>query len=118
MTDWTRLAAHVLEKGATLVPDKFPPPSQQAAQAWGEALSQVPVPVEVWPEAVTWWALNRSKWGKVTPQDMKEAALAVLSKWEQDPQKRAELERRREIRRDERDQRIGLIANGERRALE
>ena len=118
MTDWTRLAAHVLEKGASLTPDKFPQPSQKAAQAWGEALSQVPVPVEVWPEAVTWWSLNRARWGKATPQDMKEAALAVLEKWERDPQKRAELERRREIRREEQDRRIGLIANGEHRALE
>lgn len=118
MTDWTRLAAHVLEKGATLAPDKFPQPSQQAAQAWGEALSQVPVPVQVWPEAVTWWALNRSKWGKVTPQDLKEAALTVLSKWESDPRRRRELERIRELRQEERDQRIGLIVGGERRALE
>jgi hypothetical protein len=118
LTDWTRLAAHVLEKGTALVPDKFPPPSAVTAQAWGEALSQVNVPVEVWPEAVTWWSLNRAKWGKATPQDLKEAAEAVLRRWESDPSKLPELVGRRLAARENRDRRIGDIVGGERIALE
>lgn len=86
--------------------------------SWAEAIAGMNVPDEAIGEAVFWWANNRAEKEMLSPQGIKEAARTVVGKWEQDPQKRAVLERRREIRREERDQRIGLIANGEHRALE
>ena len=125
MTNWLEIAENVLIKANALAPSRAPdiyamPEKKQniTVAAWAEALSSMPVPENVFSEAVVWWSSNKAQYGALTPQGLKEAAAAVRDRWESDPRRRRELERIRELRQEERDQRIGLIVGGERRALE
>ena len=43
------LAAYVLEYGKRLAPDRFPQPSAEVVDAWGDVLATVSLPPQVWP---------------------------------------------------------------------
>lgn len=97
------LAAHVLQRGKLLAPDRFPKPDMAVAEAWGRILGRLNVPLEVWPEAVDLWASERIGERMATPRDILNAARDVRDRWERDPQRRQLLEQRRLARREARD---------------
>lgn len=121
-SDWAQvMAPAILAKASSLRRGSVPNGLDDAAVAeWAECLDMIHAPRvnAMWAEAVRDWALNEPNDRMFTPYSLKQAVIRARDRWEQDQSKRAELERRREVRREERDQRIGLIANGERRALE
>lgn len=99
----TRLAAMVLQRGKVLVPDRFPQPSRETAEAWGRVLGSRNLPVEVWPDAVDLWAAENVGDRMVTPRDLLQAARSVLDRWKSDPVRREFLEARALALRDARD---------------
>lgn len=121
-SDWAQvMAPAILAKASSLRRGSVPNGLDDAAVAeWAECLDMISAPRvnAMWAEAVRDWALNEPNDRMFTPYSLKQAVIRARDRWEQDKSKRAELDRRREIRREERDRRIGLIANGEHRALE
>lgn len=83
------IAKGILAKGKSIVPDRFPKPSQETAIGWAEALADVSLPVELWRDAVLIWCTERAGDRMVTPRDIKEAAYAARDRWEQDDRKAA-----------------------------
>ena len=100
------LAANVLQYGKRLAPDRFPPPSVEAVDAWASILEGMPFPTEVWPEAVKLWATELVGDRMVTPREMKRAAKLVVERWEHDPVRKRELAAHRERLRMERDRQL------------
>lgn len=97
------LAAAVLQRGKLLAPDRFPKPSPEIADAWGEILGSLNVPVEIWPQAVTLWASESVGERMCTPRDLLQAARDVRDRWERDPRLGEVLRKRREAIRQARD---------------
>ena len=73
--------------------------------------------MEVWPEAVMFYAENLATDRMATPKDLKTAAKHVIRRWETNPQRRAVLKRARERARDERDRQIDNGTFAENRGL-
>jgi len=97
---WRDVAKLVLEKGKALAPDRFPAPNPASADAWAEALEKIGLPWQIWPEAVTWWAMNVADDRMITPKAMKEAGWVVRDRWESgdEPEKMRLLEASRKRR--------------------
>lgn len=104
--DATQLAAHILQRGKTLTPDRFPKPSPTTTQAWGQILAKQPFPLDVWPEAVDYWAANLVADRMATPHDLIQAARAVMARWETQPEHREALKAHRQALETTRDQQI------------
>ena len=92
------LAKHILRKGKALVPDRFPQPSLEVAQAWAGALSSPEFPPALWSEAVDLWATSLVGERMCTPRDLIGAAYTVRDRWEGDPDKAAVLDELRAAR--------------------
>ena len=80
------LAKHILRKGKALVPDRFPQPSLEVAQAWAGALSSPEFPPALWSEAVDLWATTLVGERMCTPRDLIQAAYVVRDRWESVPE--------------------------------
>lgn len=80
------LAKHILRKGKALVPDRFPQPSLEVAQAWAGALSSPEFPPGLWSEAVDLWATSLVGERMCTPRDLIQAAYVVRDRWESVPE--------------------------------
>lgn len=80
------LAKHILRKGKALVPDRFPQPSLEVAQAWAGALSSPEFPPALWSEAVDLWATSLVGERMCTPRDLIQAAYVVRDRWESVPE--------------------------------
>lgn len=100
------LAAYVLEYGKRLAPDRFPQPSAEVVDAWGDVLATVSLPPQVWPDAVKLWALELAGPRMVTPRDLKRAAYVVRDRWESDPVRKCELREYRQQRQELRDRQL------------
>lgn len=102
------LGHYVLSAGKVLAPDRFPQPDGEGvtATAWGEILSRVPLPPQVWLEAVKVWCLEMAGDRMVTPRDLREAAYVVRDRWEADPARREALAAHREQLREECDRQL------------
>lgn len=102
------IAANILARGKALVPDRFPRPDQLTTQVWAEALSSMfdTLPVGIWPEAVTLWAMELAGERMITPKELKSAAYSVRDRWEADPQKAEILAQIRNHNRDQRDKQL------------
>ncbi|WP_408927076.1 hypothetical protein ACKFR5_03070 [Corynebacterium marquesiae] len=100
------LAAYVLEYGKRLAPDRFPQPSAEVVDAWGDVLGGITLPMQVWPEAVRLWATELVGDRMVTPREMKRAAKLVVERWEHDPVRKRELAAHRDRLRVERDRQL------------
>lgn len=100
------LGKYILAYGKNLAPDRFPKPTPEVAEAWGEVLSRVPLPVQVWPEAVKVWASELVGDRMATPRELREAAYLVRDRWEDNPATREVLEAERDRRRELRDQQL------------
>lgn len=98
-----RLAAIVLQRGKNLAPDRFVAPSPAVTEAWGDALGTVNIPVEIWLEAVVFWAMHDRSERMAKPSDIVAAARDVRDRWERDPERRQLLEQYRLARREARD---------------
>lgn len=107
------LAAYVLEYGKRLAPDRFPQPSAEVVDAWGDVLATVSLPPQVWPDAVRLWALELAGPRMVTPRDLKQAAFAVRDRWESDPVRKRQLDAHRERLREERDAQLAAGTFGQ-----
>lgn len=102
------LAAMILQRGKALAPDRFPQPSREVVEAWAEVVRTRQWPEALWAEAVTVYAMELVGERMCTPRDILKAAKVVLSRWESDPVRGAELRVWRERRRDARDARLAL----------
>lgn len=100
------LAANVLARGKLLAPDRFPQPSADVIEAWGRVLGSINLPALVWAEAVDLWALELVGTRMATPRELKDAARAVLVRWESDPVRAPQLRAHRERLTIERDKQI------------
>ena len=92
------LAKHILRKGKALVPDRFPQPSLEVAQAWAGALASPEFPPGLWSEAVDLWATTLVGERMCTPRDLIQAAYVVRDRWEGDPDKSRVLDELRAAR--------------------
>lgn len=92
------LAKHILRKGKALVPDRFPQPSLEVAQAWAGALSSPEFPPALWSEAVDLWATSLVGERMCTPRDLIGAAYTIRDRWEGDPERAAVLDELRAAR--------------------
>ena len=102
------LAKHILRKGKALVPDRFPQPSLEVAQAWAGALSSPEFPPGLWSEAVDLWATTLVGERMCTPRDLIGAAYAVRDRWEGDPERARVLDELRAARANRNYARAGL----------
>ena len=93
------LAGAVLKFGKSVAPDRFPRVSEDV--------------VVVWPEAVRLWATELAGERMCTPRDLKQAAKAVIARWESDPERKAVLAQHREARRVQRDRELSEGRFGE-----
>lgn len=100
------LGKYVLAAGKKLVPDRFPRPDGDTARLWGEMLATVPLPAEIWPEAVKVFCLELVGDRMATPRELREAAYIVRDRWESHPAKREALKVHREALADERDRQL------------
>ncbi|MFS0079483.1 hypothetical protein ACL1FX_07615 [Corynebacterium striatum] len=100
------LAAYVLEYGKRLAPDRFPQASAEVVDAWSDVLGAIPLPAQVWPEAVRVWALELVGDRMCTPRDLKRAAFIVRDRWESDPVRKCELREYRQQRQELRDRQL------------
>lgn len=114
---WPQIAEAVLRSLKAIAPQSVPAlPDERhgpatnhpSVQAWAEALSHVPLPPQIWRDAVTWWAINESSDRMIKPADLKRAAYAVRDDWNTDPEKRPLLERWRDQRMVQRYRELGL----------
>lgn len=107
-------AQKILAAGKALAPDRFPAVPRAAAEQqmmldlWATALSEVNLPDEVWYEAVLLWANHLAGDRMVTTGEMIRAAYLVRDRWENVPEKRAQLEAHRLQRLNENYERMGL----------
>ena len=108
-----RLAGRVISYGKAVAPDRFPAPSEMTLAVWADVLGRMPVPVDVWPEAVRLWAGESTSDRMATPADLRRAARVVLERWESDPAKRLQLRALREERREQRDRQLAAGTFGE-----
>lgn len=92
------LAKHILRKGKALVPDRFPQPSLEVAEAWAGALKSPEFPPALWSEAVDLWATALVGDRMCTPKDLVQAAYVMRDRWEGDPEKAAVLDELRAAR--------------------
>jgi hypothetical protein len=97
---WRDVAKLVLSKGKNLAPDRFPAPNPDVADAWADVFAHVGLPWQIWPEAVTWWAMNVADDRMITPKALKEAGWVIRDRWEsnRDPEKLDLLNRSRRAR--------------------
>jgi len=102
------LAKHILRKGKALVPDRFPQPSLEVAQAWAGALASPEFPPALWSEAVDLWATTLVGERMCTPRDLIQAAYVVRDRWEGDPDKSRVLDELRAARANRNYARAGL----------
>ena len=112
-----QLTANIFALGKSLCPDRFPKPATEALTAWARVIAGWNFPLEVWPEAVMFYAENLATDRMATPKDLKTAAKHVIRRWETNPQRRAVLKRARERARDERDRQIDNGTFAENRGL-
>ena len=105
-TEKLELAGAVLKFGKSVAPDRFPRVSEDVVGMWAEVLGSISVPKGVWPEAVKLWATELAGERMCTPRDLKQAAKAVIARWESDPERKAVLEQHREARRVQRDREL------------
>lgn len=92
------LAKHILRKGKALVPDRFPQPSLEVAEAWAGALASPEFPPGLWSEAVDLWATSLVGERMCTPKDLFQAALVVRDRWDAVPEKKQMLDELRVAR--------------------
>ncbi|AIL96392.1 hypothetical protein [Corynebacterium ureicelerivorans] len=107
------LAGNVITYGKALAPDRFPRPTEQVVAVWADVLGSISVPKGVWPEAVRVWAVEIAGERMCTPRELKQAARAVLARWESEPVKRELLAAHREARRVQRDRELSEGRFGE-----
>lgn len=107
------LAGAVLKFGKSIAPDRFPRVTEDAVGMWAEVLGSINVPKGVWPEAVKLWATELAGERMCTPRDLKQAAKAVVLRWESDPVQRRVLAEHREARRVQRDRELAAGTFGE-----
>lgn len=112
-----QLTANILALGKTLCPDRFPKPNQDVVAEWGRVIAGWDYPVQVWPEAVRYYAESLATDRMATPKDLKTAAKAVIASWDSRPEKRALLRKHRELARDQRDKEIENGTFAEKRGL-
>ena len=107
------LAGNVITYGKAVAPDRFPVPTEQVLAVWADVLGSMSFPPGVWPEAVRLWASELAGERMCTPRDLKQAAKAVIARWESDPERKAVLARHREARRVQRDRELSEGTFGE-----
>lgn len=107
------LAGAVLKFGKSVAPDRFPRVSEDVVGMWAEVLGSISVPKGVWPEAVKLWATELAGERMCTPRDLKQAAKAVIARWESDPERKAVLSAHREARRVQRDRELSAGTFGQ-----
>ena len=107
------LAGAVLKFGKSVAPDRFPRVSEDVVGMWAEVLGSISVPKGVWPEAVKLWATELAGEKMCTPRDLKQAAKAVIARWESDPERKVVLSAHREARRVQRDRELAAGTFGE-----
>lgn len=100
------LAATLLHRGKSLVPDRFPVPNPETVSAWAQVLGKMRIPAEMWVEAVDLWAGELVGDRMCTPRDLKNAAEVVKLRWESDPVRGPQLRQWRENRVVERDRQL------------
>lgn len=108
-----QLGADILAYGKNLAPDRFPridtqrsQASRNICQAWGDTLANVPLPAEIWPEAIRFWALHAVGDRMATPRDIRDAAYRVRDLWETTPGRREYLAHARQQAQHRRDQQL------------
>lgn len=111
------LTTRVLTRAAQLDRRRTPKLSPEGLEAWAETIARIPLPVEVWPEAVEVWALDMPDNGLLTPRDLRRAAFIVRDRWESRPNRRAVLVAWREERREERDRQLAAGTFAEMRGI-
>lgn len=107
------LAGNVITYGKAVAPDRFPVPTEQVLAVWADVLGSMNFPPGVWPEAVRLWASELAGERMCTPRDLKQAAKAVIARWESDPERKAVLAQHREARRVQRDRELSEGRFGE-----
>ena len=107
------LAGNVLSYGKAVAPDRFPQPSKETLVVWADVLGSMSFPPGVWPEAVRLWASELAGERMCTPRDLKQAAKAVIARWESVPERKVVLAQHREARRVQRDRELSEGRFGE-----
>ena len=107
------LAGNVITYGRAVAPDRFPVPTEHVVTVWADVLGSMSFPRGVWPEAVRLWATELTGERMCTPRDLKQAAKAVVLRWESDPVQRRVLAEHREARRVQRDRELAAGTFGE-----
>lgn len=100
------LGRNILAMGKRLCPDRFPVADEHTAREWGHTLAEVNLPVQIWPEAVRYYALRMVENRMVTPRDLREAAHIVMERWGRDPEMKPQVTAWRERIRQQRHQRL------------
>ena len=107
------IATRVLGVGKRLAPDRFPnyllsdgTINTELVNEWGQELGTKNWPPELWDEAVRVWVREIDHGKMVTSGELMRAGKTVLSRWESDPVKGAQIRAHREHLRDERDRQI------------
>ncbi|APT87416.1 hypothetical protein [Corynebacterium flavescens] len=99
------LAKKILHLGKNLAPDRFPVPSPEVKDDWAIALNRE-LPDAVWRDAVLVWATELVGDRMCTPRDILNAARIAVQRWESTPAGKAELERFRAVRLEEKYRRM------------
>lgn len=114
------IATRVLGVGKRLAPDRFPnyllsdgTINSELVNEWAEELGTKNWPPELWDEAVRVWVREIDHGKMVTSGEIMRAGKTVLSRWESDPVKGAQIRAHREYLRDERDRQIKAGTFGE-----
>lgn len=107
------IATRVLGVGKRLAPDRFPnyllsdgTINTELVNEWGQELGTKNWPPELWDEAVRVWVREIDHGKMVTSGELMKAGKTVLSRWESDPVKGAQIRAHRERLQDERDRQI------------
>lgn len=110
-------ATRILATGKSIAADRFPnmngPAGQAHLAAWAATITEhgSTFPVEVWEPAVRNWAAKVAGDRMALPRDILREASAIRTVWYGDPDRRAELDRRRNARMSDREAR-GVLPAG------
>ncbi|MGP5269061.1 hypothetical protein ACTXK0_01410 [Corynebacterium variabile] len=110
-------ATRILATGKAIAADRFPnmngPAGQAHLAAWAATITEhgSTFPVEVWEPAVRNWAAKVAGDRMALPRDILREASAIRTVWYGDPDRRAELDRRRNARMSDREAR-GVLPAG------
>lgn len=114
------IATRVLGVGKRLAPDRFPnyllsdgTINAELVNEWAEELGTKNWPPELWDEAVRVWVREIDHGKMVTSGEIMRAGKTVLSRWESDPVKGAQIRAHREHLREERDRQLAAGTFGE-----